>query len=62
MEKKSRGRPPKTKIKIIETDEVVVGYSEVAKRIDGNRGCVYLCVNNPYSRKSHKGYHFELVK
>lgn len=56
------GRPSTKKIKIIETGEIVVGYSQAAKRINGNRGCVYLCLNNPFSRTSHKGYHFEFVK
>jgi len=28
----------------------------------GNRGCIYLCLNNNSSRKKHKGFSFEFVK
>lgn len=59
--KQKTGRPSKTKIRIVETGDVVIGYSEAARRVKGNRGCVYLCLNNPVTRKKHKGYHFEFV-
>lgn len=63
MNKKTkRGRPSTTKIRIVETGKVVTGYSQAAKEVNGNRGCVYLCLNNPYSRNSHKGYHFKFVR
>lgn len=56
------GRPPSDKkILIIEMGCIVNGYSEAAKTVKGNRGCVYLCLNNPFSRKKHKGYSFRFV-
>lgn len=61
-EKVKMGRPSNVKIRIVETGEVVTGYSEAARRVKGNRGCVYLCLNNPYSRNKHKGYHFEFAR
>lgn len=62
QEKKSVGRPSTKRIRIIETNEIVTGYSAAAKKIKGNRGCVYLCLNNNVSRKKHMGYSFEFVK
>lgn len=57
------GRPTsKKQIRIVETGQVLNGYSTVAKEIKGNRGCVYLCLNNGVSRKKHKGYSFEFVE
>ena len=55
------GRPCSSKyVYIMELDETVQGYAEAARRIGGNRGCVYLCCNNPQGRKKHKGYTFIL--
>lgn len=62
QEKKCVGRPSKTRIRIIETGEIVIGYAEAARKIKGNRGCIYLCLNNNFSRKKHKGYSFEFAK
>ena len=56
-----RGRRPKHEmVRIIELDEIFPSYHEAADRIDGNRGCVYLCLQG--MRTSHKGYTFEYVK
>lgn len=46
-------------VRIVELDEVFPNYVEAAKRIDGNRGCVYQCLDG--LRKKHKGYSFEYV-
>lgn len=55
-----KGRPPKhSKILIIETGEVFDSYNEVAKRIGGNRGNVYLCMIG--MRQNVNGYHFKYV-
>lgn len=62
QEKKSVGRPSEKRIRIIEMNEIVTGYAEAARKVKGNRGCVYLCLHNNVSRKKHKGYTFELVK
>ena len=47
-------------IRIKETGELFTSYNKAAKAIDGNRGCVYLCLKG--MRKKHKGYSFEFVK
>nr|DAT64206.1 MAG TPA: PROTEIN/DNA Complex catalytic motif, Helix-turn-helix DNA [Caudoviricetes sp.] len=47
-------------VRIIELDEIFPSYHEAADRINGNRGCVYLCLQG--MRASHKGYTFEYVK
>lgn len=62
QKKKNVGRPSGKKIRIVELDKIVLGYENAAKEIKGNRGCIYLCLNNGISRKKHKGYHFEFVK
>jgi hypothetical protein len=49
------------KVMIVETGEVFDNYIEAAKAIDGNRSCVYLCLDPLVLRHSHKGYHFEYV-
>lgn len=61
-EKNNVGRPSHTKIRIIETGEIVTGYAEAARKVKGNRGCIYLCLCDGSSRKKHKGFSFELVK
>jgi hypothetical protein len=61
--KSNRGRPGSSKqIEIVELNEVYKGYAEAAARVNGNRGCVYLCCNNPQGRKKHKGYTFQFYK
>ena len=62
QEKKGVGRPSEKRIRIIETGELVTGYAEAARKVKGNRGCIYLCLNNNSSRKKHKGFSFEFVK
>lgn len=63
MREKNRvGRPSDKRILIVETGKIVTGYAEAAREVNGNRGCVYLCLNNNISRKKHKGHSFEFVK
>ena len=50
------GHPP---IRINETGEVLRTYKEVAERIEGNKGCIYLCLAG--MRYQHKGYTFTFV-
>lgn len=56
------GRPAEnhTKVRIVETGEIFKNYREAAEAIDGNRGCVLLCLKG--WRPSHKGLHFEYVE
>lgn len=55
-----KGRPPKhPKILIVETGEVFDSYNEVAKRVGGNRGNVYLCMIG--MRHNVNGYHFKYI-
>lgn len=56
--KRKNGRPLENDkpVRIIETGEIYPNYVEAAKAIDGNRSCVYLCLNG--FRKRHKGYTF----
>lgn len=62
MQNKRRpGRPSGRRIRIIELDKTVSGYAEAAREIKGNRGCIYLCLNNGVSRKTHKGFSFEFT-
>ncbi len=61
--KKHRGRPCSPRqIEIVELNEVHTGYTEAAARVGGNRGCVYLCCNNPQGRNKHKGYTFRFYE
>lgn len=55
------GRPleNKRKVRIVETGEVYDNYILAAKAINGDRSCVYLCLNG--TRPKHKGYTFEYV-
>lgn len=55
------GRPLKNDrpVRIVETGEVYPNYILAAKAINGNRSCVYLCLDEYVLRHSHKGYHFE---
>lgn len=48
------------KIRIKETGEEFRTYGDVAKRINGNKGCVYLCLQG--MRKKHRGFSFEYVR
>ena len=62
-EKNKVGRPSSNRrIRVIETGEIANGYSEAARLVKGNRGCVYLCLHNNVNRKKHKGFSFEFVK
>lgn len=58
---KKSGRPPtrNQKVRIIETGEVFKNYREAAEAINGNRSCVYLCLEG--YRPHHLGYTFEYV-
>lgn len=58
---KKSGRPPtrNKRVRIIETGEVFDNYREAAKAINGNRSCVYLCLEG--YRAHHLGYTFEYV-
>lgn len=48
-------------VRIIETGEIYENYIKAAEAIGGNRGCVYLCLDELVLRHSHKGYHFEYL-
>lgn len=59
-----RGRPSNRlkeglKIRIVELDEEFDSYSDAARRIGGNRGSVYKCLNDEFGHNTHKGYTFE---
>ena len=58
-----RGRPliNDRKVRIVETGQVFDNYILAAKAINGNRACVYLCLDDAVLRYAHKGYHFEYV-
>ena len=47
-------------VRIIELGEVYKTYDQVASRIGGQKGNVYLCLVG--DRKSHKGFTFEYVE
>lgn len=56
-----RGRPVHhPKILILETGEVCSSYNEVAKKVGGNRGNVYLCLIG--MRRNVNGYHFRYLR
>lgn len=62
-----RGRPSNRfkkglKIRIVELDEEFDSYSDAARRIGGNRGSVYKCLNDEFGHNTHKGYTFEWVE
>lgn len=62
MCRKQAGRHPSDKlIRIVELNKTFKGYAAAAEEIGGNRGCIYLCLNNGFKRKKHKGYTFEFV-
>lgn len=46
-------------VRIVELDEVYKTYDQVASRIGGQKGNIYLCLIG--DRTSHKGFTFEYV-
>lgn len=62
IRKPSGGRGPIRKIKIIETGEIFENIKECANRIHSNSGNVCRCVNDPYKKKTVKGFHLEAVE
>lgn len=47
-------------VKIVETGTVYDNYILAAEAINGNRSCIYQCLEG--YRKKHKGYTFEYVE
>ena len=59
--RRKAGRPleNRRKVKIVETGAVYDNYILAAEAINGDRSCVYLCLQG--TRRKHKGYTFEYV-
>ncbi len=55
---KKNGRPIENKkpVKILETGKVYSSYRDAADAVQGDRSCVWQCVNG--YRTKHKGYTF----
>ena len=49
-------------VRIIETGEVFNSLTECAEAIGGREHTIYMCLNDKYNRKAHKGYHFEYAE
>lgn len=49
------------KIKIVETGETFNSVTECARAINGSPGTIYDAIHNKRCRKTHKGFHFELI-
>ena len=49
-------------IKIAETGETFDTIEDCARSIDGDSELIRQCINPKYSRKTHKGFHFEPLK